>query len=66
MFAVMSWIQDSGIDGGILQGPNKGVAALLTGALLYHFLAKKAITKKWYFNGLSQDLYLHHASEEII
>tara|TARA_B100000683_G_scaffold237007_1_gene241970 strand:- start:917 stop:1093 length:177 start_codon:yes stop_codon:yes gene_type:complete len=42
MFAVMSWIQDSGIDGGILQGPNKGVAALLTGALLYHFLAKKA------------------------
>ena len=42
MFAVMSWIQDSGIDGGILQGPNKGVAALLTGALLYHYLAKKA------------------------
>ena len=42
MFAVMSWIQDSGIDGGILQGPNKGFAALLTGALLYHYLAKNA------------------------
>lgn len=42
MFAVMSWVQDSGLDGGILDGANKGLAALLTGALLYHFLAKKA------------------------
>ena len=37
----MSWVQDSQLDGGLLEGPNKGFAALITGALLYHFLAKK-------------------------
>ena len=42
MFAVMSWVQDSGIDGGVLDGTNKGFAALITGALLYQSLAKKA------------------------
>ena len=42
MFAVMSWVQDSQLDGGLLEGPNKGFAALITGVLLYHFLAKKA------------------------
>ena len=42
MFAVMSWVQDSGLDGGLLEGANKGFAALLTGALLNQFLAKKA------------------------
>ena len=38
----MSWIQDSQLDGGLLDGSNKGFAALITGALLYQFLAKKA------------------------
>ena len=42
MFAVMSWIQDSELDKGMLDGTYKGVAALITGALLYHFLAKKS------------------------
>ena len=42
MFAVMSWIQDSQLDGGLLDGSNKGFAALITGAILYQFLAKKA------------------------
>lgn len=38
----MSWIQDSQLDSGLLDGSNKGFAALITGALLYQFLAKKA------------------------
>ena len=42
MFAIMSWIQDSGIDRGLLDGAYKGFAALITGLILYHFLAKKA------------------------
>ena len=42
MFAIMSWIQDSGIDRGLLDGAYKGVSALITGLILYHFLAKKA------------------------
>ena len=42
MFAVMSWIQDSGLDSGLLDGTNKGFAALIIGSLLYHFLAKRA------------------------
>ena len=42
MFAVMSWVQDSTLDGGLLDGTNKGFAALISGALLYQFLAKKA------------------------
>lgn len=42
MFAVMSWMQDSQLDSGILDGSNKGFAALITGTLLFHFLAKKA------------------------
>ena len=42
MFAVMSWVQDSQLDGELLDESNKGFAALITGALLYHFLAKKA------------------------
>ena len=41
MFAVMSWIQDSQLDSGFLAGSNKGFAALITGTLLYQFLAKK-------------------------
>ena len=41
MFAVMSWVQDAQLDSGILNGSNKGFAALITGTLLYHFLAKK-------------------------
>ena len=41
MFAIMSWIQDSGLDRGLLDGAYKGFAALITGGILYHFLAKK-------------------------
>lgn len=37
----MSWVQDSQLDSGILNGSNKGFAAVITGTLLYHFLAKK-------------------------
>jgi len=42
MFAVLSWVQDSmTID--FLIGYRKGLFALITGFLLYHFLAKKTI-----------------------
>ena len=42
MFAVLSWVQDSELDGGLLDGTYKGFAAFITGAILYHLLAKKA------------------------
>ena len=42
MFAVLSWIQES-VNTNIMLGYRKGVAALITGFLLYHFLAKKTM-----------------------
>lgn len=42
MFAVLSWIQDIA-ELSILAGYRKGVLALLTGLLLYYFLAKKTM-----------------------
>ncbi|OUV72737.1 MAG: hypothetical protein CBC83_06040 [Flavobacteriales bacterium TMED123] len=42
MFAVLSWIQDIA-ELSILVGYRKGVLALLTGLLLYYFLAKKTM-----------------------
>ena len=42
MFAVLSWIQDSNIiNPNILHGSNKGWIALVTGSLLYRYVAKE-------------------------
>jgi len=44
MFAVLSWIQESNIiNPEIMNGPNKGLLAVITGLALYYFLAKKTI-----------------------
>jgi hypothetical protein len=44
MFAVLSWIQESSvINPEIMNGPNKGFLAVITGLALYYFLAKKTI-----------------------
>tara|TARA_B100001758_G_C17987895_1_gene391604 strand:+ start:193 stop:372 length:180 start_codon:yes stop_codon:yes gene_type:complete len=43
MFAVFSWIQDSNIISQyIISGYKKGLFALITGILLYKYVAKKA------------------------
>jgi hypothetical protein len=40
MFAILSWMQDSGL---IFHepSPSKGIATLITGSILYLFVAKK-------------------------
>jgi hypothetical protein len=40
MFAILSWLQDSGV---LFTNPNptKGIMALITGSILYLFIAKK-------------------------
>ena len=40
MFALLSWLQDSGILFSEL-GTNKGILALVTGSILYLLIAKK-------------------------
>lgn len=42
MFAVLSWIQES-ISNDIFSGYQKGVLAVITGIVLYYFIAKKTI-----------------------
>ena len=44
MFAVLSWIQESQIISAVFfMGYKKGVWALLTGLILYNFVAKKTL-----------------------
>ena len=44
MFAALSWIQESNlINADLMNGPNKGFLAVLTGMALYYFLAKKTL-----------------------
>jgi hypothetical protein len=44
MFAALSWIQESDIiNQEIMNGPNKGFLAVITGFVLYYLLAKKTI-----------------------
>ena len=41
MFAILSWVQDSGIFTPILEGSRKGFMALITGFILYYLVASK-------------------------
>ena len=41
MFAVLSWVQDSGFFTPILEGSRKGFMALITGFILYYLVARK-------------------------
>jgi hypothetical protein len=40
MFAVLSWIQESGLLESYFENENKGVVAVITGSILYYFLGR--------------------------